>query len=50
MTGGAGTRPAAIGIDAGNHVLDRRFHDRHARRGFDLVTFAVVLDESDLCH
>ena len=50
MTGGAGTGAAAVGIDAGNHVLDCGLHDRHAGRTVDGLFGTVVLDEGDLGH
>src|SRR6185312_311111 len=50
VAGRARARPAAIGVDAGDEVLDRAFHDAPAGGHFDLVLFAVVLDVFDLRH
>ena len=48
LAGGAGAGPAAIGIDAGDQVLDRAFHQRPALRHLDGVRLAVVFDIGDL--
>jgi len=50
MTGGAGAGAAAIGIDAGNVVLDRAFHDALAAADLDGVLGSVVFDIDDLGH
>ena len=50
MAGGAGAGAAAIGIDAGDQVLDRAFHHRPADRAPPRLLFAVGLDEGDLGH
>ena len=41
MAGGAGAGAAAIGIDAGDQVLDRAFHQRPAFGDLDGVRRAV---------
>ena len=50
MAGGASAFAAAIGIDAGDVVVDRAAHDRPSDRQFDRVLSAVVFDIGDLGH
>src|SRR6266446_8587957 len=50
VAGGAGAGPAAIGVDAGNAVLDRALHDGPADRNVRGVLLAVVFDVFDFRH
>src|ERR1700741_203654 len=50
MTGGAGAGAPAIGIDAGNAVLDRALHHGPAHRHVDRARAAIVGDVGDLGH
>src|SRR5262245_63433856 len=50
MAGVSGPAPAAIGVDPGDHILDRGLHDRHPRLPFDGLFAAIMLNEGDLSH
>src|SRR3954451_7378099 len=50
MPGGTGALAAAIGIDAGDVVLDRPLHDGLADRNLDHVFGSIVLDIRYLRH
>ena len=50
VTGGTGAGPAAFGRNAGDRVLDRSLHHRHARLSLDDVLGPVVLNIRDPCH
>ena len=50
MAGGAGATAAAVGVDAGHVVVNRRAHERQADFGVDGVRFAIELNERDLGH
>src|SRR5262249_36400789 len=50
VAGRAGTGPAALGLDAGHAVLDRRFHHGRSDFGLDGTGSAVRIDIGDLGH
>jgi len=50
MAGRTGTGAAAIGINAGNHVLHSGFHDGNAVLGFDIAARAFMVDKDDFGH
>src|SRR3712207_1266900 len=50
MAGRAGAGAAAVGVDAGHHVLDRGLHHRQAGLALDGLLRTRVLDEGDLHH
>src|SRR5436190_17028905 len=50
MTGGAGAGAAAFGLNAGNVVLDRRFHHGRAHFGVDGAGRSGGIDIGDLGH
>src|SRR5215469_14638963 len=50
VAGGAGAFAAAIGVDAGNVVIDSAAHDRLAERQLDLVGATAALDIGDFGH
>jgi len=50
VAGRTGAFAAAIGIDAGNIVVDRAAHYRASERHFDLVLAPAIFDVGDLRH
>ena len=50
VAGRAGAGAAALGLDAGHVVLDRRFHHGRADLGIDRAGGAGGIDEGDLGH
>src|SRR5215471_20263611 len=50
MTGRAGAFPAAIGVDAGNVVVDRPAHDRASDRHLYPMLASTMFDIGDLRH
>src|SRR3990172_8140175 len=50
VTGGTGASPAALGSNAGDRILHRRLHNRHARFGLDDALSAVLLNKGNLGH
>src|SRR5262245_34146969 len=50
VAGGAGAGAAALRLDPGNAVLDRRLHDGRSDLALDRAGSAFVIDKGDVRH